>query len=67
MAALIHSKEARHTFRNKYKRKSRFRKLRDDNRILFNDNALLKKEVQIIRKEFESLTSRFFYRKIMIL
>ena len=34
MAAFIRDREARHAFRNKYKRKTKFRKLRDDNNIL---------------------------------
>ena len=37
MAAFIRDRDARHKFRNKYKVRSKFRKLRDDNRILFND------------------------------
>lgn len=44
LALFISDKEARHKFRNKYKRKSKYRKLRDDNRQLFNDILGLKRE-----------------------
>ena len=34
LASFIRDREARHAFRNKYKKKTKFRKLRDDNNIL---------------------------------
>lgn len=41
MAAFIRNRESRHKFRNKYKIKSKFRKLRDDNSRLFQENRRL--------------------------
>ena len=51
IAAFISDREERHRFRNKYKRKSKFRKLREDNRRLFND-------MQILKDEFVRLNAR---------
>lgn len=48
MAAFISDKGERHKFRNKYKRKSKFRKLRDDNRKLFNDNQAIKQQLDTL-------------------
>lgn len=49
MAAFIRDKNARHNFRNKYKRQSKFRKLRDDNRRIFNEHKALKNELSEIK------------------
>lgn len=62
IAAFIRDKHERHKFRNKYKIKSKFRKLRDDNKILFNDNALLKQELGVIKKELELIRQKYFFR-----
>ena len=42
MAAFITDRDARHNFRNKYKRKTKFRKLRDDNKRMFEEIASIK-------------------------
>lgn len=52
MAMFISDREARHAFRNKYKRKSKFRKLRDDNRRLFNDIQALRGELGALRAHY---------------
>ena len=59
MAAFIRDREARHKFRNKYKRKSKFRKLRDDNRILFDKIERLLSEVQRLRAEQATLKQNY--------
>ena len=51
MASFIRDRDERHKFRNKYKIKSKFRKLIDDNIRLFNENKrLLKENKDIIEK-----------------
>lgn len=57
LAAFIRDRGARHKFRNKYKRKSKFRKLRDDNRRLFAENKMLFTENKAIMKKLLSLES----------
>ena len=55
MAAFIRDRDARHKFRNKYKRKSKFRKLRDDNRRLFVENNAIKQDIQTIRSDLNKI------------
>lgn len=55
MAAFIRDRDARHKFRNKYKRKSKFRKLRDDNRQIFNDIGKLVNEIQSLKEGLAEL------------
>lgn len=62
MAAFIRDREARHKFRNKYKRKSNFSKLRNDNRALSNDIAILKQEIGVIKRDIESIKTKNFFR-----
>ena len=62
IAAFIRDRDARHKFRNKYKRKSKFRKLRDDNRILFNHNKFLRTEIQNIKKDLAYFKTKDYYR-----
>ena len=52
MAAFIHDKEARQKFRNKYKTKSKFRKLRDDNIKILNDIERINKELHTLREDY---------------
>lgn len=51
MATFIRDKDARRKFRNKHKIRSKFRKLRDDNRKLFYDNNLLLEKINVIENE----------------
>ena len=53
IAAFISDKDARRNFRNKYKIKSKFRKLRDDNIRLFNDVQSLKQQIAEIRYNYD--------------
>lgn len=53
MAAFIHDREKRRNFRNKYKIKSKFRKLRDDNRKLFNEIISLRKDLAIFKEKYD--------------
>ena len=55
MAAFISDREKRHAFRNKYRRLSKFRKLRDDNRRLFDDNQRLFNENIEIKRNLNAL------------
>ena len=55
MAVFIRDKEARHNFRNKYKRKSKFRKLRDDNKKLFDDNKMLEEKLEKVQHDMSLL------------
>lgn len=55
IAAFIRDRGERHKFRNKYKIKSKFRKLRDDNRRLFNDNKTLEIKLNMIQGELRFL------------
>lgn len=68
MAAFIRDRDARHKFRDKYKRKSKFRKLRDDNRVLFKQNAVLKAEIQEIKNDLNSIKAQnyFVYSPIVV-
>ena len=59
MAAFIRDREARHKFRNKYKIRSKFRKLRDDNRKLLLDNKKLLKENILIRQDILQIKLQF--------
>lgn len=64
MAAFIRDRDARHKFRNKYKRLSKFRKLRDDNRILFSHNIRLFKENKEIFKRLNAIQNQFTKRNV---
>lgn len=55
MAMFISDREKRHAFRNKYKIKSKFRKLRDDNRRMFNDIQALRGELGALRVQFREM------------
>ena len=55
VAAFICNKDARHEFRKKYKIKSRFSKLRDDNKRLFNENQRIETKLNAIQSELSSL------------
>ena len=59
MAVFIRDRDARHKFRNKYKRKSKFRKLRDDNKRLFNENKILQNDIIKIKSELAILKERY--------
>ena len=50
MAVFIWDRNARHKFRNKYKRKSKFRKLRDDNKRLFLENQSILNKLAHLEK-----------------
>lgn len=62
MAAFIRDRDARHKFRNKYKRKSKFRKLRDDNRILFHENKALRSELNKIKSGITRLNEKNLFK-----
>ena len=64
IAAFIRDSEARHKFRNRYKRKSKFRKLRDDNKQLIssmgkilNDIQTIKSQLAAQKEKYDSLTT----------
>lgn len=61
MAAFIRDKDDRHKFRNKYKIKSKFRKLRDDNKQLFDENQRMEARLNIIQNELLSLRQVLMY------
>lgn len=62
MAAFIRDKEERHKFRNKHKIRSKFRKLRDDNRILFYENKILRNEINKIKTDIIKINEKNFFR-----
>ena len=49
IAAFIRDRDERHKFRNKYKIRSKFRKLRDDNKRLFYKNEQIKFQTNAIK------------------
>lgn len=51
MAFFISEKDARHEFRNKYEKKTKFRKLRDDNKRLFDENERIKLQLSAIQTQ----------------
>lgn len=55
IAAFIPNQEARHKFRNKYKRKSTFRKLLDDNRRLLTENKKFLDENKLIKQDINNI------------
>lgn len=59
MAAFIRDKQERHKFRNKYKIKSKFRKLRDDNRQMFNDIRILIDGMNKLNRELSELKDKY--------
>ena len=59
LASFIRNSEQRHRFRNKYKIRSRFRKLRDDNRILFNENKRIRSDILALKSELLSMKENY--------
>ena len=62
MAAFIRDRDARHKFRNKYKRKSKFRKLRDDFRRVFIENEKMRNDIQTLRSDLASFRREYSVR-----
>lgn len=62
LASFIREREARHDFRNKYRRKSNFRKLRDDNKRLFNENKILVERVNKLQGDFDKLKNKRMFK-----
>ena len=69
MAACIRDRDARHKFRNKYKIRSKFRKLQDDNRILFHENKQIQAKLNKIKTDVARLNEKhlFKYKRGLIL
>ena len=59
IAAFIRDREARHRFRNKYKIRSKFRKLRDDNRRLFSENQTMRNDITNLKGELSRLRESY--------
>lgn len=55
IAAFIRDSNMRHRFRNKYKRKSKYRKLRDDNKIIVHTVGLLNDRLNNIYSEINEI------------
>ena len=55
IAAFICDKEARHKFRNRYKKKSKFRKLRDDNKLILERLNNLSNHLKILETDIKRL------------
>lgn len=62
IAIFIRDRDARHNFRNKYKRRSKFRKLRDDNRRIFNDIGHLIREVTNLKRDLATIKANYDQR-----
>ena len=62
MAAFIRDRDARHKFRNKYKIRSKFRKLRDDNRRLFHENKILIAKLNRLQSDYDRLNTKGLFR-----
>ena len=62
MAAFIRDRDARHQFRNKYKIRSKFRKLRDDNRRLFNENKILVSKLNRLQNDINAQNNKGLFR-----
>ena len=62
LASFIREREARHDFRNKYSRKSNFRKLRDDNKRLFNENKILVERINKLQGDFDKLKNKRMFK-----
>lgn len=62
LSSFIRDREARHDFRNKYKRKSNFRKLSDDNKRLFNENKILEERMTRLQRNFDRLNNKRMYK-----
>lgn len=61
IAAFIRDRNVRHRFRNKYKRKSKYRKLRDDNLRLFQEiNNLKAHDLNEIKNQLYKINSSLF-------
>lgn len=60
LAACIRDRDDRHNFRNKYKRRTKFRKLRDDNRRLFHENRIILNELNALKAQLQADTSIIF-------
>ena len=59
MAVCIRDRDARHKFRNKYKIRSKFRKLRDDNRKLFSQNEIMRNDINNLKIELAGLKESY--------
>ena len=59
IAALIRDKYRRQSFRNIYKKKTKFRKLRDDNFRLLHENKIIHNEISSLREELSQFKSAF--------
>ena len=59
IAFFIPNKELRHNFRNKYKRKTKYRKLRDENIQLRNEIERLKTQCKNMRNEYVYLNRKY--------
>ena len=55
IAAFIRDREARHRFRNKYKIRSKFRKLRDDFKRVFNENQIMRNDIMSLKGELSTI------------
>lgn len=54
IAIFIRGKNARHKFRNKYKRRTKYRKLRDDLSIVKSDLMLVKSDLAVIKNQIDA-------------
>ena len=64
MAAFIRDRDERHKFRNKYKRKSKFRKLRDDNKRIFLENEKLLNAINVLKGRIEDIEKFIFVDRL---
>lgn len=60
MATFIRDKSKRQIFRNKYKRNSKFRKLREDNRRILNDVGRILKDLNSIKLDLNRLRIDYY-------
>ena len=59
MAAFIRDREARHRFRNKYKIRSKFRKLRDDFKRVFNESQVMRNDIMSLKAELGAIKANY--------
>ena len=64
IAAFIRDRDSRHKFRNKYKIKSKFRKLRDDNRRLFKENEKLLTAIITLQNRITDIEKFIYVNRI---
>lgn len=60
IAAFMGDKNARQRFRKKYKVKSNYRKLKDDNAKLFKENMAIRQEINEISQHLLKIDSKLF-------